>query len=128
MNIDLLFKQLDKDKQQQLVTALNAGKELFFFVGEEFIGVHVYSKHLTITDRQHHWSKGTNGTRTEARRADNKHNIPVLPTGESTRSDRLRDDGSRPDDQRDLSVSSGSSGLELQTEGGSATVPSVDET
>jgi len=58
MSIDQLFEQLSPERKAELVAALNMRHERFFFVGEEFIGVHVTATHLKITDRQSYWSKG----------------------------------------------------------------------
>lgn len=58
MSIDDLYKELPPERQAELVAALNMRHERFFFVGNEFIGVHVTATHLQITDRKNYWSKG----------------------------------------------------------------------
>ena len=58
-SIDELYAMLAPEQQHAMIFNLNAGKEYTFsFPDDSFIGVHVYSTNLKVTDRQNNWSKG----------------------------------------------------------------------
>lgn len=65
-DIDRLFERLSVADKASLVQHLNSRRERVVWVDEEFVGVHVTSKHLEVKTKRNYWSTGVkkDGTQT----------------------------------------------------------------